>query len=109
VLHKDDLFHSGKNHQHSKGDRMKLSKNVFIMIVALMQVLYGVANVMLFRISGNNYVHSDPFLLITAIFAFMIVVSLPRIVEILLGFESRAPYHEIYDKKLLDTEYDSER
>jgi uncharacterized membrane protein len=86
---------------------MKLSKNVFIVIVALMLVLYGVANIMLFRMSGNNYVHSDLFFLITSIFAFMIVVGLPRIVEILLGFEPRAD-HEIYDKEMSNTEYDSE-
>jgi len=88
---------------------MKLSKNVFIMIVMLMLVLYGVANVVLFRMSGENYVHTDLFFLITSLFAFMFVIGFPRIVGILLGFESRAPYHEIYDKELLDTEYNSER
>jgi hypothetical protein len=83
---------------------MKLSKKVFIMIVVSMLVLYGVTNVVLFRISGEQYVHTDLFFLITSIFAFMLVVGLPRIVEILLGFESRDPNHKIYDNELLDTE-----
>jgi uncharacterized membrane protein len=74
---------------------MKLSKNVFIMIVTLMLILYSVANVMLFRMSGDQYVHTDLFFLITAIFTVIIMASLPRIVSILLGFESRAPKHEI--------------
>jgi uncharacterized membrane protein len=87
---------------------MKLSKNVFIMIVALMLILYSAASVMLYRMSGDQYVHTDLFFLITAIFAVMIMVSLPRIVSILLGFESRAPNHQIYDKELLETENDSE-
>jgi hypothetical protein len=87
---------------------MKLSKNVFITIVVLMLVLYGVANAMLFRMSGDNYVQTDFFFFITSIFALMFMVGLPRIVGILLGFESRAPNHEIYDKELLDTEYNSE-
>jgi len=86
---------------------MKLSKNVFIVVVVLMLILYSAANVVLFRMSGEYYVHTDLFYLITSIFAFMFVVGLPRIVGILLGFESRAPNHEIYDKELLDTEYDS--
>jgi uncharacterized membrane protein len=86
---------------------MKLSKNVFIMIVVLIIVLYGVVNVMLFRMSGAYYVHSDPFFLITSIFAFMIVISLPRIVEILLGSESRATNHAISDEEMSDTVYDS--
>jgi hypothetical protein len=109
MLHKDDLVHSGKNHQRSKGDRMKLSKNVFIMIVVLMLVLYSVANVVLFRMSGEHYVNTDLFFLITSIFAFVFVVCLPRIVEILLGFESRATNHEIYDKEMSDPECDSLR
>jgi hypothetical protein len=88
---------------------MKLSKTVFITIVVLMLVLYGAANVVLFRMSGNNYVHKDLFFLITSIFALMFMVGLPRIVGILLGFESRSPDHEMYDKELLDTEYNSER
>jgi uncharacterized membrane protein len=87
---------------------MKLSKNVFIMIVTLMLILYSVANVMLFRMSGDQYVHTDLFFLITAIFAVMIMASLPRIVSILLGFESRAANHRIYNKALLETENDSE-
>jgi hypothetical protein len=78
------------------------------MTVVLMLVLYSVANVVLFRMSGEQYVQMDLFYLITSIFALMFVVGLPRIVEILLGFEPRAPIHEIYDKELLDTEYDSE-
>jgi uncharacterized membrane protein (DUF373 family) len=86
---------------------MKLSKNVFIMIVVLILFLYSVANVVLFRMSGEHYVQTDLFLIVTSIFAFMILVSLPRIVEILVGSESRVPNHEIYDKELLDTEYDS--
>jgi hypothetical protein len=86
---------------------MKLSKKVFIVIVVLMLILYSAVNVVLFRISGTHYVQTDLFYFITSIFAFMFVVGLPRIVGILLGFESRAPNHEIYDKELLDTEYDS--
>jgi len=86
---------------------MKLSKNVFIVVVVLMLILYSAANVVLFRMSGEYYVHTDLFYLITSIFAFMFVVGLPRIVGILLGSESRVPNHEIYDKELLDTEYDS--
>jgi len=86
---------------------MILSKNVFIVIAVLMLILYSAANVVLFRVSGEHYVHTDLFFIITSIFAFMFVVGLPRIVGILLGFESRAPNHEIYDKELLDTEYDS--
>lgn len=86
---------------------MKLSKNVFIVIVVLMLILYSAANVVLFRVSGEHYVNMDLFFLITSIFAFMFLVGLPRIVGILLGFESRAPNHEIYDKELLDTEYES--
>ena len=46
---------------------MKLSKNVFILIVALVLVLYGMAYVMLFRMSGDHYVHTDLFFLITSI------------------------------------------
>jgi hypothetical protein len=38
---------------------MMLSKNVFIMIVALILVLFGVANVALFRMSGDNYVNKS--------------------------------------------------
>jgi len=86
---------------------MKLSRNVFIVVVVLMLILYSAANVVLFRMSGEHYVNTDLFFLITSIFAFMFVVGLPRIVGILLGFESRAPNHEIYDKEWLDTEYDS--
>jgi uncharacterized membrane protein len=86
---------------------MMLSKKVFIMIVALILVLYGVANVALFRMSGDNYVQTDLFFIITSIFAFMSLVSLPRIVEILLGSESRVPNHEIYGEEMSDAEYDS--
>jgi uncharacterized membrane protein len=74
---------------------MKLGKNVFIMIMALMLILYSAANIMLYRMSGDQYVHTDLFFLITAIFTVIIMASLPRIVSILLGFESRAPKHEI--------------
>ena len=79
------------------------------MIVVLMLVLYSVANVVLFRMSGEHYVNTDLFFLITSIFAFMFVVGLPRIVEILLGFEYRATNHEICDKEMSDPEYDSVR
>jgi uncharacterized membrane protein len=85
---------------------MMLSKNVFIMIVTLMLILYSVANVVLFRTSGNTYVHSDLFFLVTSLFAFMMLVSLPRIVEILMGFEPRAARHEISHEEI--SVYDSE-
>jgi hypothetical protein len=76
------------------------------MIAVLMLVLYCVVNVVLFRMRGEQYVQSDFFLFITSIFALMFVVGLPRMVGILLGFESQAPNHD--DKELLGTEYDSE-
>jgi hypothetical protein len=84
---------------------MILSKNVFIMSVVLMLVLYSVANVVLFRMSGAQYVNTDLFFLITSIFALMFVVVLPRMVEILLGFESRDPNHEKYDSTGYDSEF----
>jgi uncharacterized membrane protein len=62
------------------------------MIVAVILVLYGVANATLWHtIGGYHYVDTDLFYIITSIFAFMIILSLPRTVEILLGRESQPP------------------
>jgi hypothetical protein len=92
----------------SKGSTVKLSKNAFLMTMLMILALYGVANVMLFyNNNGFHYVDTDPFLIITSIFAFMIMISLPRTVEILIGSESQPPRSEIYDKEISDSEYGS--
>jgi hypothetical protein len=92
----------------SKGSTVKLSKNVFLMTMLMILALYGVANVMLFfNKNGFHYFDTDLFLIITSIFAFMIMISLPRTVEILIGSESQPPRSEIYDKEISDSEYGS--
>lgn len=84
---------------------MKLSKNAFLKTMAMILGLYGVANVMLFyNKNGFHYVDTDPFFIITSTFAFMIMISLPRTVEILIGSESQPPRSEIYDKEISDSE-----
>ena len=105
-MRKHDPFHSEEIINIQRWT-IKLSKNVFIVIVALILVLYGVANVALFCMSGDHYVQTDLFLIITSIFAFMMLVSLPRVVEILLGSESRVPDREKYSDEMSDAEYGS--
>jgi uncharacterized membrane protein len=87
---------------------MNLNKNVFITIVAVMLVLYGVVNATLWYKRGeSSYFESDLFIIITSIFFFMILLILPRTVAILLGSESQAPKSEIHDKEISDSEYGS--
>jgi hypothetical protein len=75
---------------------VKLSKNVFLMTVAMILGLYGVANVMLFYMRGGwGYFDNDLFILITAVFAFMIILILPRTVLIVLGGERKPPKSEV--------------
>ena len=66
------------------------------MTVAMILGLYGVANVMLFyKKGGFQYFDDDLFFVITAIFAFMMILILPRTVAIALGSERRKPESEI--------------
>jgi hypothetical protein len=75
---------------------VKLSKNVFLMTVAMILCLYGVANVMLFyKKNGFHYFDDNLFFVITSIFAFMMILILPRTVTIALGSERKSSDSEI--------------
>jgi hypothetical protein len=84
---------------------MKLKKNVFILLVAVMLGLYGVANATLWHKRGGfTFFEDDLFVWMTSIFLFMILLILPRTVEILLGSETQPSGNGINDDETSDSE-----
>jgi uncharacterized membrane protein len=74
------------------------------MTVAMILVLYGVANAMLFyKKGGFSYSDDDLFFIMTSIFLFMIILILPRTVAIMLGSESQAQGNKIQDEETSDS------
>ena len=68
-----------------------MKKTSFIMIVAVILGLYGVANVMLYcKKAGFYYFETDLFFGMTSIFFLLLILILPRTLEIMLGFEPQA-------------------
>jgi hypothetical protein len=75
---------------------MELKKSLFIMNVAAIVGLYGVANAMLwYERSGFTYFDDNLFLIMTSIFLVMILRIIPRAVEMMLGGEPQTPGYEI--------------
>jgi len=85
---------------------MKLEKTAFMMTVASTVGLYGLANVALCYMKGGlTYFEDGLFIIITSIFAFMIIQIIPRTIYIMLGGESQPPeteINEINEKEMLD-------
>jgi|WetSurMetagenome_2_1015567.scaffolds.fasta_scaffold13165_2 hypothetical protein len=91
---------------------MKLKKNAFIMTVAMILGLFVLSNVTLWHKAGSfTYLENEFYLVIFSIFLWMIIIILPRTVEIMLGSESQAPGNgidEIHDSEMSDSDYSSQ-
>ena len=85
---------------------MKMKKTEFMMTVASIVGLYGMANAMLWYMKGGfTYFEDGLFILITSTFALMIIQIIPKTIYIMLGGESQTPetdINEIKEKEMLD-------
>ena len=85
---------------------MTLKKTAFMMTVASIVGLYGLANATLYYMKGGfTYFEDGLFIIITSIFALMIIQIIPRTIYIMLGGESQPPeteINEINEKEMLD-------
>jgi hypothetical protein len=80
---------------------MKLRKDAFLIIVALILVFYGAANAMLYyRYRGFHYFDTDLFLAASSVFLLLLVLVLPRSVFIMLGGEREEPGHPCNEQPL---------
>ena len=80
---------------------IKLRKDAFLIIVALILVFYGAANATLhYRYHGFYYFETDLFLAVSSVFLLLLVLVLPRSVLIMLGGEREEPGHPCDEQPL---------